>query len=108
MDKKWVGLAFFADACSWTVAWVHDGFVRELQKLASQRIEDYFHRAAPKVGASDASCEQRVAGVKLRRCRGGNFAGFLGDVERNATGAVAGRVHYLCSVRSPLQYVAVG
>ena len=33
--EKWVGLTFFANAGARPMAWMHHGFIRELQQLAA-------------------------------------------------------------------------
>ena len=57
-------MAFLADGGGQAVAGMDHGFVREGEQFGDERFHDFFHGAAPQIGASDAAREKRIAGKK--------------------------------------------
>jgi len=67
-------VAFLADGGGKAVSGMHDGVIGKSEEFADERLHDFFHRAAPQIGAADAARKERVTREKDRRCDG-NFAG---------------------------------
>ena len=92
-DQKGIGVAFFADAGEAAVTGIDDSVVGELHEFAADGFGDLFHGAAPEIGTADAAGEERVASKKARS-RNGDGASVFREIEADAAGRVAGRVHY--------------
>jgi len=60
--QKWITLPLFANRCRLAVARIHHRFIRQRHQFTPQRIHDFFHRAAPQIGAPDAPGKEGVAG----------------------------------------------
>lgn len=114
------------------MARMHDSIIGQMHQFCAQGIHDLLHRAAPEIGASDASGEESIAGEKLRRehdvfsravrsiwflsfvrsgglsalIRGSDFSSVVGEIERDATGGVPRRVNDAGFEESPVQDVA--
>src|SRR5262249_7201426 len=87
------------------MAGMHDGGIGELQELVFERGDDFVVGATPKVGATDAAGEKRVAGKELRLAQA-EIAAVIGQIERHAAGAVAGCVNDAGEKIAPLEDVA--
>ena len=69
--EKGVGGAFLADGGDAAMPGIHNRLIRQDQQLLMNRAQDSLERAAPKIGAADASGEKRVSGEELWGIAGG-------------------------------------
>src|SRR5260370_24568071 len=83
-------VAFVANRGEGTMARVDGRFVRQDHEFCPQRFHNLFHRAAPQVGAADASSKECVSGEQLRS-RKYNFLPVLGSVFVHFTSGLSDR-----------------
>lgn len=86
--------------------WIDDGVLGELHDLAADGVRDLAHRAAPQIGAADASGEKRVSGEKAGSGHK-DGAGIFRQVEADAAGRVARGMDYAGLKRAPTKRVAL-
>jgi len=87
------------------VTGMDDGGFGELHEFVFEGGDDLIEGAAPKIGAPNAACEERVASEELRVSESG-VGSIGGQVERDATGSVTRSVHDISEEIAPLQRVA--
>src|SRR4029077_479536 len=92
VNQERIGVAFLADAGQTAVTGIDDGVIGQRHELAAKRVGDLVHRAAPQIGAANASGEERVA-CKQTRSKHGDSSGVFRQVEAHAPGSVAGSVN---------------
>jgi hypothetical protein len=106
VNQEGIRLTFLADSRARTMTRMHNCFVRKLHQFASQRIHDLLHGTSPQVDAPNAPGKQRVTCKELRPSRG-DLPRVRRQIKRDASRAMARRVHHVSRQRSPLQRVAV-
>jgi hypothetical protein len=104
-DEEGIGVALPANGGGEAVAGMHGGIVGKSEEFGDERIHDFFHGAAPEVGAAYAASEQRVTREKDRRSNS-NSPGVRRKKETGTARRVAGSVNHLRSKIAPLQRVA--
>lgn len=63
--QEWICFALVPNSGQVTVAGHDDGFIRQGEQAAVERIDDLLEAAAGQVSATDATLKQRVTGDEL-------------------------------------------
>ena len=84
----------------------YDCLIWQRKHFYFQRAHNFFHRAAPQIGAADASLEKSVAGEKQAGIA--NYIFLARKIKTHAALRVSGRVHHAKFVISPLDGFAFG